>query len=349
MQKFPNAAAPAALAATAWAVDGKWSDSLLAAQQWHDRAPQFQLAADQMIAAAQVQLGDLDDALSHVAPYVKSASDDPDRFGNLLLEDADIRVKMGHADQAADMLRPLLAKSAQVRLDWIKLAVTAATPEQEAQWLREVEPIIPPDSFAERLALAEQWQMLAQRPKGNEYVQAARAYTQQFVQQCAPHADAGLLLVLGSLQENQGDPAGAEASYRAALRINPNMQIAQNNLAMILAKSNRLNEALVLAQQAAQTDSRYLPDCLQTLAFVQDHLGRHDDAIASLHTALKANPKHISSLIELANILASIGYVDQAQTTYLKLEQLDLEHAALSEDLQTQLTSLRNTMSHLRP
>jgi len=345
MQDFPSDPAPAALSARAWTAAGNWNEALQAAFEWRSRAPESRLEADQMIAHSQIQLNDLDDAARQLQPYVSSAEADPDRFGEVLLLVAVIQIKTNHSDQAADMLRPLLAKSTEARIDWIKLAAGIEPPAQAATWVSEVEPRIPAGAVAERLELAEEWQSLAERSNTEDYQQKAKEETEQFARQCAARASAAQLLVLGSLQEKQGDADGARTSYLAALQLDPNSLIGQNNLAMLLAKSRHLDEALIYAKKASQVDSPYQADCQETLAYVQDRLGQQDDAIKTLVSALKISPNHIPSLIELTGIYASVGQMNQARTVFQELEQLAPDPDFLTPELQAKFALLRQKFS----
>jgi tetratricopeptide (TPR) repeat protein len=304
----------------------------------------MRLVADEMIADAQIHLNNFDIALSRLQPYIDRAKADPDHFGDVLLQVEHIQILTNHSDQAANLLRPLLAKSTPARLDWIKLAAAFALPDREAQWLREVEPFIPADGIAEWLGLIEQWQSLAKRSNSADYHQKAVDEAKQFVHQCAAHANAVQLLVLGSLQENLGDVDDAQTSYRAVLRLDPNALIAQNNLAMLLAKSGHLDEALVYAQKVTQTDGPYQADFQETLAYVQDRLGRHEDAIKTLVSALRISPNHVPSLIELSSIYASAGQMDQARSIFQQLQQLAPDAKTLTPDLQAKLASLRQVL-----
>jgi Flp pilus assembly protein TadD len=53
----------------------------------------------------------------------------------------------------------------------------------------------------------------------------------------------GLWINFGIALRRAGKPAEAEAAYRQALRLQPNLSIAHNNLGNILSDLNRLKEA----------------------------------------------------------------------------------------------------------
>jgi protein O-GlcNAc transferase len=63
---------------------------------------------------------------------------------------------------------------------------------------------------------------------------------------------------LGDAQENLGDLAGAEISYRKALAMDPESAVAHYNLSPVLGKLGRKDEAIVEATRAIAID----PNCV---------------------------------------------------------------------------------------
>lgn len=99
-------------------------------------------------------------------------------------------------------------------------------------------------------------------------------------------------LALGLISEIGNDLAGAERSYRQALRIHPNHVKALNNLAFLLAdRLGRAEEALPLAQKAASLAPRS-PAIQDTLGWVYHRLGREQEARAAIARARQLDPTY---------------------------------------------------------
>jgi tetratricopeptide (TPR) repeat protein len=346
IRQWPNDPTAAGIAARALAACGRWPEALSAARQWRNMSPPDRLIADQLIAAAQVQLGNFDDAKTQLDPYLERAMLDPDRMGSLLLEVAQIKVQAGEVTQAAQMLRPLLSKSNQVRMNWMLIAATDINdPNVASQWLQEVNVLIASDDLPARLALAESWSALAKRSHNAKIYTLASEMVAAMIPQYESRATAEQLVSLGSLSDLQHNPADAERCYRRALRLNPGFVIAQNNLAELLAKSNRLDEALNLAIEAAAADHPNHADFMETLASVQEQRGQYEEAIATLHAALKFAPNHLVCEVTLARVLAAHGHKDLAKTTLQQVEQLKPDRDSIPDDLWNQLQALRSELA----
>jgi tetratricopeptide (TPR) repeat protein len=130
-------------------------------------------------------------------------------------------------------------------------------------------------------------------------------------------------MMLGGLMERH-DPRGAEQAYRRAIRQDPQLAIAKNNLAMILAqRGGDLHEAMELAQFAcAQTDHPQRARFLDTLAFVQAKTGEYDRAAATWKQAIELEPNNLTWRIRRTQALIQGGRYEQARASLAELERL---------------------------
>ncbi|RKU30856.1 hypothetical protein C6497_04055 [Candidatus Poribacteria bacterium] len=81
----------------------------------------------------------------------------------------------------------------------------------------------------------------------------------------------------GQIQQQLGESGKAENDFRQAIKLAPDVSFPKHALASLLAEENRLlQEALVLANDVVETDSR--PTHLATLAHVYYRLNRFSDA-----------------------------------------------------------------------
>lgn len=106
----------------------------------------------------------------------------------------------------------------------------------------------------------------------------------------------------GKIYQKQGVFGMAEADFRRAIQLAPNVPFPKEALAALLATENRkLTEARMLAEAVVKSDSR--PAHRATLAFVYYRLNRIADARREIETAFTQDPKHPYILKIQAKIL----------------------------------------------
>ncbi len=160
---------------------------------------------------------------------------------------------------------------------------------------------------------------------------------------------ASVYTLLGMLEDGRGNTSEAEKNYRKALEIQPEMPIAANNLAWILAETGgNLDEALTLSQKSVnqiQTAGFY-----DTLGWVYFKKGLYSPAIEQMKKAValdeteaKRSGKAINSSyrLRLGTALASSGDKMSAK----KEVENSLQHAGNlsqkeAQDAKTLLASL---------
>jgi DNA-binding winged helix-turn-helix (wHTH) protein/tetratricopeptide (TPR) repeat protein len=103
-----------------------------------------------------------------------------------------------------------------------------------------------------------------------------------------PSAEAYAALATVKIKHDR-DPAGAEASFRQAIALDPNCAIALSRYTYFLAAVGRLDEALQHIRRAQQIDP-LSPDANASLAMILYFLGRFDDSIRYCEIALALEP-----------------------------------------------------------
>jgi Flp pilus assembly protein TadD len=102
--------------------------------------------------------------------------------------------------------------------------------------------------------------------------------------------DAGVIAILGTLEESRGDVGKAEAYYKKSLQIQPQQPLAANNLAYrMLLNGENVDVALSLAQTARRAMPSS-PNTADTLAWAYYHKGTYSFARDLLEDALKTDP-----------------------------------------------------------
>ena len=95
----------------------------------------------------------------------------------------------------------------------------------------------------------------------------------------------------GKIYQKQDEPSMAEADFRRAIQLAPDVPFPKEALASLLAMENRgLTEALTLAEIVVESDNQ--PTHRATLAFVYYRLNRIPEAHREIETAFAQAPKH---------------------------------------------------------
>lgn len=130
--------------------------------------------------------------------------------------------------------------------------------------------------------------------------------------------NSGARFMLGAIAHAAGDDAAAEREYRAALEIDPTIVEARHDLAVVLMKERRNDEAEKLLLGVIADDSLFA-GAHRTLGNLYAASGRKDAAFASYVKSLAANPndREIESVV--------LGYAGDAALGGAMLREL---HAA---------------------
>lgn len=361
MYGFPVAPEPAQLAAAGAAKLGRWDEVLAAAAQWHQRSPGAQRQADLLLATAHLERGEAVKSLAILKPYLPATgapATAPAGGSPALAADQALQALYGRAlvasgkeADAAQLLVPMLNRSAEWREAWLRIAATqVADAKTAADWINQAAALMPADALSERVTLAWAWYQLATRTKLPEYADKAaevrRDCRTRFLAATQPSSPA-IAMTLGMLDDTAGDAAGAEAMYRAVLKDNPNSPIIRNNLAMVLAKrDDRLHEALELAAAAAAAAPHpNRANFRETLATVQAKMKRYEESIASLNLALQEQPHNVSWRIRLAHVLSDSGDMKRAKAALNQVEALNIKESELPVEARQQLREVRQKLS----
>ena len=153
--------------------------------------------------------------------------------------------------------------------------------------------------------------------------------------------------------------ADAQKHYQQALRLNPRNAIATQNLAIVFAQSNLLNEALLTIERATLFDTTH-GVMLVNQAFMCLEADRIDEALAAANKAVAIYPLngHVMSDVEkqgylksrlaLAMISSTAGLPQQAKDTYAAMLKVDPQDAVASPNSCFVQTLLADTPAHLR-
>lgn len=345
MQAFPSSVEPAWMAAEALAAAGQWSEAMGVAQEWRRRSSNRPLAADLMIAEAEIQLDAADRAAQRMQQYVDRALANPEVFAPVLVRQARALIAAGAEQQAADLLAPLLSVNADWRETWVRLAVLAIeNPADAARWLDQAAAATPDDDDRGQAMLARAWYTLGQRSGQQTFLDRGR---DMLVQQAnRPDATMLQLFNLALVFEMEDRLDEAEQWYRKALAVQPEATPVLNNLAMVKIKQGRdLRQAVDLAREALRLYRSDFPPYLDTMAVAYSGLGEHDKAVEALRRAVALDPATPDWRARLAKELAATGEREEAGRIAAQLLETDPQLLEVSQELREDVRTLGASMS----
>jgi tetratricopeptide (TPR) repeat protein len=131
------------------------------------------------------------------------------------------------------------------------------------------------------------------------------------------------LVTVGILQEQAGDHAGAVATYRTVLSVQPANFVALNNAAFALAvHMGQPEEALPLAKRAASLAPR-VGTVIDTYAWIEHLLGHDDVAARLIAEAIRLEPKQPEIRLHAASMYVALKQLDRAQAELKEALRLD--------------------------
>jgi tetratricopeptide (TPR) repeat protein len=223
--------------------------------------------------------------------------------------------RLGRANDSIGAYRKSIAAKPDVFESNLNLGLMLArTHDPEAEkYLRAATTLTPTAHVEEGQARA--WLSLGHAIENRDPAQAVQAFNKAAEltpNDPEPHLSAGLL------DERQKDFTAAEGEYKKVLEIDAHSTDAAIGLTNIYMKSGRLADAEPLLRRLAadRPDDGGLHLQLGRILVAQK---KNDDAIAEFQAALKLAPKDTDAQRELADLYASVGKNDLAESAYRPL------------------------------
>jgi len=134
---------------------------------------------------------------------------------------------------------------------------------------------------------------------------------------------------LGTIYFQEGRMEDAEKAFRKVLDVNPGYPLAGHYLAMVLARTNRLKEALEICEMAATPPGETeLPSLAwNEMAFHRYERGEYAEAIRAYEKALTFTPERAVIWLDAGVAHQQLGELDQARRHYEQAVELDPELA----------------------
>ena len=148
-----------------------------------------------------------------------------------------------------------------------------------------------------------------------------------------------LLCALGSLTWQQsGAYASAERLYRTTIARNPGCWMVYNNLANVLTREGRLDEALVHYQQAVTLRPHYV-EAHSSLSNALLGRGHVNEAVQHAKAALAVDPDNADAHNNLGNALRQNGDVRRALEHYERAYAANSQHIYFQNNLASMLAT----------
>ena len=137
------------------------------------------------------------------------------------------------------------------------------------------------------------------------------------------------LFKLGTIYFQGARMEDAERAFRKVLEINPGYPLAGHYLAMVLARTNRLKDALEACEMAATPPGETeLPSLAwNEMAFHRYEQGEYAEAIRAYEKALTFTPERAIIWLDAGVAHQQLGELDQARRHYEQAVELDPELA----------------------
>ncbi|HYO11384.1 MAG TPA: tetratricopeptide repeat protein [Tepidisphaeraceae bacterium] len=339
VQAFPGDPEAARAATAIFRANNDWTRATVAARQWRDRSGENPRPA--LIALAEIELarGDAPAALQALDPYLRKVTADPQSEPAIAAALVRAYATGGREADARKFLLPLLPKDRSWRLLALRVAgMDLKDPNAAAAWIKTVEPMAADN--VERQAVGEAWYRVASRSNVEGAMESAAKALDPIA--ARPDAPADVLLLRGAIADREGDLAAAEQLYRRGLKLAPDRPEALNNLAYLLTRTGKADEAVTLARQAVQM-SPGTAAFYDTLARAEAKAGARDAALTSFQKALNLEPNSLEAMIGMAAALLDAGNRDSAVTLLGKIDAVLSTKPPMSSQLRKELDAVRAT------
>ena len=156
--------------------------------------------------------------------------------------------------------------------------------------------------------------VLVKAGRGAEAVERAR-----MLADAAP-GDPERLFTLG-LAQSEVNVSDAIATFRRILELAPRHVLARYNLALVLKRTDRLDDALEQVERVLAIEQR--PEALYTRGIIYWHKGDLDGAASALREAVRADPRYVEAYASLGAVLRARRDADGAAAALRRAIELD--------------------------
>ncbi len=125
-------------------------------------------------------------------------------------------------------------------------------------------------------------------------------------------------IALASIKEYEFDWSGADAEYKRAISLNPNLDSARFRYAFYLAVMGRIDEAIIEINEAEKRDPINKSVILLWRGSILSQARRFDESIQAYNQAVKLDPNNLPDYFSMGYAYAGKGSVQEAISNYQK-------------------------------
>ncbi|HEX4795424.1 MAG TPA: hypothetical protein VH370_16630 [Humisphaera sp.] len=344
----PAASEPQALLTSIYVETRDWSRATEAVNRWRELSGDAPAPADLM--AARIALyqprRDPRAAIARLTPYLNAPLSQQQKDTALSLY-ARALIGAGRADEAAQLLQPLVGVSKAWRMAWLNLSDAGHKNRDAAlAWINQVAPLVQHEAPDESLALAKAWYETATQFDSTADLQSCRDVLHALIDTDAASGEAWMLW--GMASQTLGDYDAAIDGFRHATIALPTSADAKNDLAYVFwlrGHATDLPEAQRLAE-AAIAIAPNIASFYDTLARIQAQEGQPDAAIKTFRTALAKDSTSVEAMIGLADLLArDTFHRNEARNLVSEINRRLKLGPSLSSPLRKQYESARTAVA----
>jgi type IV pilus assembly protein PilF len=342
---FPSSPEPHRVITRIYIDAGEWTKAEQAAIQWREHASEDPMPADLALADIYMHQPKMNaaGAVRALDPYIWSAT--ATRHPAVLEQYVKALVLAGRSGDAGDILKPLIAGSAHWRAVWLELAGLQRDADGASAWIAQVSDLIPRDAQSERVNLAAAWYQIGDVFDSTDACNRASDIVKPML---VNSTDPQAWMLAGQIAQLGGDFETAEKSYRQALKADPDLLAAANNLAYVMwleGDEAKVPEARKLAEAAvaAQPGNSVFHD---TLGRIIVRVGDTKGAVNQFRLAIQKDPMNIEPMIGLADLLARDPATrGQARDLLVQIQGLLEVNPRLSGALRKQYQAVRESVA----
>jgi len=136
--------------------------------------------------------------------------------------------------------------------------------------------------------------------------------------------DENVYFALGNVYYEEAMPVEAQMSYEKALELNPKMNKARINMAMLLAETADPDTGLAILKQAIEMDDRD-SKAYNNIGMIYYSKGDYNLSVKSYTKALEIDPDNVEARYNLGLAFAETGLLVEAVREWRKVLELDPE------------------------
>jgi tetratricopeptide (TPR) repeat protein len=352
-QMFPRNQSVLIAAADANMAAQRWDSAAQVGNQIAELNPSYQAAADIVSARAALRRGLPNEALRLMASYLDMAAQLPERYEPIIRVHVAAMIAANRKPQDLGALKQAVSGSEARRTYVLDQVIAQKTSEYAAasEWIKFAmagqQDTSTDNANVMKIKAATAWHITGIRDPEGRGADEASAILASLA--ANPELKVQSTLFKAIFAEERGELELAESGYREVLGEQPENLIALNNLASVLVKLGKSDEALAFAQRAAK-GAPGVPIILDTLANAQIAAGQAVDAEQTIERAINLDPKSVPWHITLCRALMAKqdpGAASQALQTYQRIGDLINASDQLDSSLSEEYLSLRSELDQL--